>query len=260
METSGAIIMLAWPVTPAIQVNSWYEPIMRLFGFNKNGYYKVGHSAIVLVEPKTGKLHYFDFGRYHTPAKYGRVRSSFTDPDLTIKAIAKFNPENEISNSESLLLALSNNKSFHGKGNMYASINYKVNFHKALLFANNQQYKEIILYGPFAYKGTNCSRFTSRVFRSAINGLYKKVQTILPLSLTQTPIGNVLIASTKNNYYKVENNFVHKYTANIFTFFAHWTIPPIKAIPITFNKKKSLLKNKVLVNFYSKPYNKGLRK
>lgn len=238
MKNKSAIIMLAWPETPAIQVGSWYEPVTKLLGFNKNGYYTAGHSALVLLDPKTGGLHYFDFGRYHTPSGYGRIRNADTDPDLIVQEKAEYNHRGEIKNVEHLLLALSKYKSFHGHGHMFASISYGFDFYKAFAFAKNQQKKDAILYGPFAYKGTNCSRFTSGIYRTGVRNGYKKAQTILPLSLTPTPIGNVLIASEKNIFYKVENSFVHKKQANIFSFLAHWTLPPIKAVPFVFNKKK----------------------
>ena len=45
----------------------------------KGNYYKVGHSAIVLINPNQLKCHYFDFGRYHAPKNYGRVRDEITD-------------------------------------------------------------------------------------------------------------------------------------------------------------------------------------
>ena len=247
MKNKAAIIMLAWPKTTAIQVGSWYEPITKLLGFNKNGYYTAGHSALVLVNPKTGNLHYFDFGRYHTPSGYGRVRNADTDPDLFVNIKAEYNNKGEIENEEHLLLALSKYKSFHGHGHMFASISYEFDFVKAFDFAKNQQNKDAILYGPFAYKGTNCSRFTSRVYRSGIKNWYKKAQTVLPLSLSQTPLGNVLIASAKNIFYKVENSFVHKQQANIFTFLAHWTLPPIKAIPFDFGKKKAALATQKII-------------
>lgn len=247
MTNKAAIIMLAWPDTPAIQVGSWYEPLMKWCGFNKNGYYKAGHSAIILVDSITGVLHYFDFGRYHTPVGHGRVRDKFTDPDLSIKEKAEFNVEGEIINFDKLLLALSKYESFHGKGNMYASINYHNDFDKALEFAKKQQRKGAISYGPFSYKGTNCSRFTSRVIRAGTREFYKKIQTILPLSLTQTPLGNVLILADENIFFKIENSFVHKCRANIFTFLAHWTLPPVEAVPFVFNKKRDLSEQPKLV-------------
>jgi len=240
MKNKAAIIMLAWPETPAIQVGSWYEPITKLLGFNKNGYYTAGHSALALVDPNTGDIHYFDFGRYHTPAGFGRIRNADTDPDLIVNEKAEYNQLGEIDNKEHLLLALAKYKSFHGHGNMFASISYGFDFDKAFDFAKNQQNRDAILYGPFAYKGTNCSRFTSRIYRKGVRNWYKKTQSVLPFSLTQTPVGNVLVTSTKNIFYKVENSFVHKYQANIFTFLKHWTLPPIKAVPFVFNKKKSL--------------------
>ena len=36
-----------------------------------------------------GNLRYFDFGRYHAPKDFGRVRDVETDGDVTIKTIAK---------------------------------------------------------------------------------------------------------------------------------------------------------------------------
>jgi len=239
--------MLAWPVTPAIQIGSWYDPLMKWLGFNKDGYYTAGHSAIVLVEPETGELHYFDFGRYHSPVKHGRVRDKLTDPDLTVKELAVFNLEREIINVDEILLSLSKNESFYGKGNMFASINYNIDFNKAFAFAKNQQEKGAIIYGPFAYKGTNCARFTSRVLRAGNSEFYRKIQTILPLSLTQTTISNVLISADKNVFYRIENSFIHKYKANIFTFFTHWTLPPVKAVPIVLNNKWESLKLRKLV-------------
>ena len=233
-----AIIMLAWPETPAIQVGSWYEPLMKLFGFNKNGYYKAGHSALVLIEHSSGALHYFDFGRYHTPPKYGRVRNVDTDPNLSVQIKAKFNGYNKITNLEELFLQLSKQEDFHGHGCMYASVHYNINFKKAYKFANKQQQKGAIPYGPFAYKGTNCSRFTSRVFRAGSPDYYKKMQSMFPLSLTQTPLGNVLIAAGDNFFYIVKNKQLIRKQANIFTFLVHWTLPPLKAVPFKFSKKQ----------------------
>ena len=72
------IIVLAWPEGLTTAAGSWYDKILAT-----NGKYRVGHSALVLVNSKTKKLQYFDFGRYHTPLGFGRARDSQTDPDLT---------------------------------------------------------------------------------------------------------------------------------------------------------------------------------
>lgn len=217
--------MLAWPKTPAIQVGSWYEGLMKLLGFNQNGYYMAGHSAIVLVEPKTGQLNYFDFGRYHTPVKHGRIRDNITDPDLKVEIKATFGNKGEIKNLNSILLKLADNKSFHGKGIMYASVNQSIDYKDAYAFAKIMQKRGAIPYGPFEQKGTNCSRFTSSVFRAGNNSLSKKMRLLMPISLTPTPFGNVLVVAEQNNFYQVENLQVTERQLTISRQFKNWIIP-----------------------------------
>ena len=60
------IIALAWPEGMVSAAGAWYD-----FLFARNGKYRVGHSAVVLIDRKSGKLQYFDFGRYHSPPNYG---------------------------------------------------------------------------------------------------------------------------------------------------------------------------------------------
>ena len=43
-----------------------------------------------------------DFGRYHTPDGYGRVRDAETDPDVGIPLLAKIK-NNEILNIDTIL-------------------------------------------------------------------------------------------------------------------------------------------------------------
>ena len=78
------LIILAWPEGMTTAAGAWYDKY-----FAKNGKYRVGHSALVLVNSTTRKLHYFDFGRYHTPLGFGRIRDSETDPDISINQLAE---------------------------------------------------------------------------------------------------------------------------------------------------------------------------
>ena len=78
------IIALAWPEGMVAAPGSWYDKIA-----SKNGKYRVGHSALALVDSSTSKIYYFDFGRYHTPDGFGRIRDIETDPDTGIKQKAK---------------------------------------------------------------------------------------------------------------------------------------------------------------------------
>ena len=49
------IIVLAWPEGMVSASNSWYDRF-----FSKNNKYRVGHSAIILLNTETKKLYYFD--------------------------------------------------------------------------------------------------------------------------------------------------------------------------------------------------------
>lgn len=235
--------MLAWPKTPAIQVGSWYEGLMKLLGFNKNGYYMAGHSAIVLVDPENGELNYFDFGRYHAPMGHGRVRDKVTDPDLNINTKAKFGQNGQIVNLNEILLMLDANKdAFHGKNTMYASVYYGADVKKAFSFAKKLQNKGAIPYGPFEMKGTNCSRFTSSVFRAGTSAFLKKVRLLLPTSLTPTTLGNVLIVSSDRYFYEVEKSMVKKKKTGINTQLKNWILP---AITLKNNFKQTKVESKI---------------
>ena len=98
MTNKDFIIILAWPEGMVTASGAWYDKII-----STNGKYRVGHSALILVDYSTGKLHYFDFGRYHTSNGYGRIRDTETDPDVEIKQLAIIK-NNEIKNIENLLI------------------------------------------------------------------------------------------------------------------------------------------------------------
>jgi hypothetical protein len=183
-------IVLAWPQTWCKQPGSWYDNLMAYFGVSKNHYYAVGHAAIVLVEGKTGRCYYFDFGRYHAPFQYGRVRGVLTDPELEIRQYAEFDGNGNIANINRLLEEISNREACHGQGKLFASI-CQVNFKKANQKALEMQESSPLPYGPFAIKGSNCSRFVNDVIKAgeASIGIYMKLH--FPKSITPTPLGNV---------------------------------------------------------------------
>ncbi len=185
------IILLAWPDTLCKQAGAWYDNISNLLGFSKNNYYKVGHAAIVLVNNDTKKCHYFDFGRYHAPFGHGRVRDEETDHDLVIKTKATIH-SNQIINLNEILNELKNNESCHGDGDLHASI-IKGNFNQAFKKAKSMQTNSPWKYGPFIWKGTNCSRFVRTIALSSSPKKQTKLKLFLPLTISPTPIGNVKI-------------------------------------------------------------------
>jgi len=198
---NGFAIALAWPETLCKQTGAWYEGVMKAFNFNQNGYYKVGHAAIVLVDDKTQTCHYFDFGRYHTPHGFGRVRSAFTDHDLTIKTKAVLSPDKtQITNINAILSELFYNPSTHGSGEIFGT-STSLNFEKALEFILELQQKEFIAYGPFVPKGTNCSRFVCSVLKNAKINRTAKLALQFPATVSPTPMWNLTALGQKKYSY-----------------------------------------------------------
>tara|TARA_B110000093_G_C12958675_1_gene406080 strand:+ start:1497 stop:2150 length:654 start_codon:yes stop_codon:yes gene_type:complete len=201
------IIALAWPEGMVASTDVWYDKF-----FAKKGKYRVGHSAVVLVERLTGELHYFDFGRYHTSKGFGRVRNKETDHDVCIQISAEIK-SSKIVNIKDILVEIKNNTAFHGEGTLYASILNDVSFHKAYEYAKKIQNKGLVLYGPFVYSGTNCSRFVASVMRSSSPTFIKNARLKLPFCISPSPKRNVGIANA--NFYKVAGNLVKKVKRNI---------------------------------------------
>ena len=195
--TEDFIIVLAWPEGLVAGAGSWYD---RLFA--TNGKYRVGHSALVLVNSRSNQLEYFDFGRYHTPTDFGRVRDKETDPDVILKTLAIIK-DNTIENIQAILLELAGLKATHGEGKMFASILRNVSFEKGYKYAKLIQDKGAISYGPLTRRGTNCSRFVAGVMREANSDRYTSLRLKYPFCLSPSPKRNISIAN--HNYYVIEN-------------------------------------------------------
>ena len=190
------IITLAWPEGMVSAPGSWYDNI-----FSNNGKYRVGHSAMVLINSETKKSHYFDFGRYHTPKGYGRVRDVETDADLAV--IDAEIKNGAVANIKDILIHVSLIKATHGEGKMYAAIITGVNFNNAFAIAKNMQKQGMLTYGPFTRKGTNCSRFVASIIRSSRPSFIKKIRLRFPFCISPSPKRNVSISN--HDYYVVEN-------------------------------------------------------
>mgnify|MGYP001366760544 CR=1 FL=1 len=191
------IIVLAWPEGLVSGAGSWYDRL-----FSTNGKYRVGHSALVLVNSRSNQLEYFDFGRYHTPINFGRVRDKETDPDVTLKKAAIIK-DNHIENIQAILLELAELKATHGEGKMFASILRGISFEKGYQYSKLIQNKGAIPYGPLTRGGTNCSRFVAGVMRASSSDRYMNLRLKYPFCLSPSPKRNVSIAN--HNYYVIQN-------------------------------------------------------
>ena len=211
---NGFAIVLAWPKTLCKQAGSWYDFPMHYLGISNKGYYNVGHSAVVLVDDTTQSCHYFDFGRYHAPHGYGRVRSAETDHDLRIELKAVYNNiQTDIINLNEVLSNLYENPSTHGTGTIYGAIT-RIHFEEALTFPKQLQKKEFVRYGPFIPSGTNCSRFVSSTVQAGNPVLFQQIRLKFPLTISPTPMWNLRAIGSKIScvdqpYMKVEKTFIN---------------------------------------------------
>ena len=201
------IIILAWPEGLVDPAGCWYDYFAA-----KNGKYRVGHSALALVESETGKVHYFDFGRYQTPDGFGRIRDTETDPNTAIKKKAEIKSD-KINNIEEILIGISNNKSYHTEGALYSSVIKGVNFNRAFSYAKKWQEEGAIPYGPFTINGTNCSRFVAIISRKAGPGFFKKIRLRFPFCISPSPKRNVSIGN--KNYYIIKESKCEKINRGI---------------------------------------------
>lgn len=200
---TGAIVALSWPDTRIKNASSWYDGLMTVMGICRDGYYHVGHAALLLVDYRNGNVKYLDFGRYHTPFGYGRVRDVQSDPELSIntKAIVV---EGKITNIKDILLELQDNKSTHGDGKLVSSVTGGIDFDLALASAKSIQGREAVPYGPFQFTGTNCSRFVASVYRAGFTSYFKKRRIANWYLYFHTPTSNIIYTHTRENVFIVE--------------------------------------------------------
>ncbi|MEC5157663.1 DUF6695 family protein [Chryseobacterium sp. MP_3.2] len=185
---NGFAIALAWPETFCKQPAAWYNPIMDFLNITTNNHYQVGHAAVVLVDEK-GECHYFDFGRYHAPFGFGRVRSAETDSELKLKTKATIQNQ-KILNFFQITTELAEKKACHGDGRLWSSYT-PINFQRAKEVAEKMQKQSAIPYGPFILKGTNCSRFVRNTILKGNPKITVALKLILQYTLTASPTLNV---------------------------------------------------------------------
>ena len=209
------IIVLAWPEGMVAAAGSWYDKV-----FSTNGKYRVGHSALILVNSTNNKMSYFDFGRYHSPFGFGRVRDLDTDPDISLKS-SPIISEHSIDNIKEILLEISNLKATHGHGRLYSSILQNIDFNSAFTKAKEMQNRGLISYGPIVLSGTNCSRFVSSIMLASKPHWLTRLRLKYPFCLSPSPKRNISIANSnyhvvdKENYIQINKSYIKAYFSSI---------------------------------------------
>lgn len=195
-KRDGFAVTVGWPETYCKQPGAWFDTLGKWLKVNINGYYKIGHSAVLLIDVANAKCHYYDFGRYHTPFKTGRVRSDSTDPLLAVKTRPTFNEDkSKILNIREILLELQQNRNYHTEGKIIASY-ASVRFSDSLAKAKTLQQREIIDYGLLNPSKMNCGRFVSQVIRAGKPHWLRKFRL---------KYCTLLVPSTKSNFLALGN-------------------------------------------------------
>lgn len=188
---TGFAIAIAWPETYCRQSDIWYDVPLNFLGLGTHKYYRAGHAALVLVDSLNKKCHYFDFGRYHTPLRFGRVRSAKTDDGLIMKTSPVISDSGDkIENFKEIVTELQLNHECHGEGKLHASYG-RIKFQKAYAKAKALQDISPIPYDPFKNNGTNCSRFVNSCIVAGEPKWFSKFRLKYLIPLTPTTLNNV---------------------------------------------------------------------
>ena len=217
MYNTGTIIALAWPDTKVVREGKWYDLPMKWVGAIKNEHYNAGHAALLLINNSTGETFYFDYGRYHTPIKHGRVRDRETDPDIKMKHNAIID-NGVITNLEELLIERQANKACHGDGKLTASIVKNIDFNKAFEKVKAMQQREAIPYGPFEINGSTCSRLVVQVVLASTNNWLTKLLIKVPYTVSATPRSNNKVLNDCSHYIVIENGEVSYHKSSFYWF------------------------------------------
>ena len=201
---NGVIVPLAWPDGLVASAYLKYDRIMSWFRLCKNGFYKAGHAAMLLINTDTGQVYYYDFGRYIAERKYGRIRSSKTDPELTFDVQAEV-ADGKITNRREILEYTNQQAHTHGEGTLYAGFYEGFDFQRVKRFIERRQRRCQIKYGAFTVGGTNCSRFVSQTIAKFLP-LNKKLKFLYPWYGTPSPLGNIFNSPEQKMYIVKEGN------------------------------------------------------
>ncbi len=198
-------MVIGWPDT-------WSKGAEKFFGWChdvgiiKDRYFKVGHASMCLIQKDTGKIEYYDFGRYTCDHGQGRARGANTDPNLEIKLKAEFDTDGKMTNIQELVNYLFTVVKYtHGEGVIYFSMYDKMNYAKTMEFVDNIQQQGSVRYTTFAPNSTNCSRFVCGAIMAGTSSTWDRIKLFLTPTLRASPVGTAVDVGYQSNVYKQDN-------------------------------------------------------
>lgn len=211
-KNTASLILMAYPDTFVKPSNEGICSILPYIGIGSKDAIKAGHAALCLICNETGKIEYYDFGRYITPNGKGRVRSHRTDAelDVPIKAILD---NTSIKNLKEILNWLYQHpEKTHGDGDLHASVALDIDLEKAQKYIHELHTKGSVPYGLFVKEGSNCARFVADTFLASNTN--KQAQRAMKnrMRLTPSPMGIIYSGSSDGVLYRVNQEGVHSYS------------------------------------------------
>lgn len=199
-------IPISWPDKTALGDEKWMRFLKRI-GIVKNLHFKVGHAAILLIEKNSGRVRYFDFGRYLCPRGYGRARSALFDPRLELVTRAHITPTGDIQNMKEILEELcAKENATHGGGRTVFSLCKQVSYSKCTAYAEKLVAAGPILYGALAKNNNSCSRFVAQILTEGMEADDRRRRKILyPECLKASPTSNVVNATINGEIFCYEH-------------------------------------------------------
>lgn len=204
MSYLDTAIVIAWPQCTA-RADESLAIFLRKAGLVKNLNMRVGHAAICLINPQTLEVLYYDFGRYITPRGYGRARSKYTDPNLTLETKAVFDEDRNLKNIDAIAAELESKAKYtHGVGALVFSVSKTINYAKAKEYADDMVMKGYFPYNGLYKSASNCARYVTETMKAANEEGTVGTKLKYPVTFRPTPLFNVVAANSGDAVYSFE--------------------------------------------------------
>lgn len=185
-------IIVAWPDATMRGDERWMM-FFKKIGLVKNLNFKVGHTAVILVDSQTKDLLYYDFGRYISPRGQGRARSVESDPRLRLDTKAEIDANHKIRNLKEIIMELDSLRDVtQGVGRIFFSVARDVSLSLARQYADGLVRAGSSPYGAVARGNNNCSRFITRLLIKASKKYHVFHSVRYPETIKASPMSNVV--------------------------------------------------------------------
>lgn len=198
------VIVVAWPDATMRGDERWMM-FFKKIGIVKNLNFKVGHTAVILVDSQTKELRYYDFGRYISPRGHGRARSVESDPRLRMDTKADIDNHNNIRNLKEIIMELDALRDVtQGVGRIFFSVAEGVSIRLARQYADGLVRAGSSPYGAVAWGNNNCSRFITRLLIKSSPKYHLFHSVRYPETIKASPMSNVVNVRPDRRIYSYE--------------------------------------------------------